>query len=273
MRIAASSFFTLLTTHPGSINKSQLRNHLDTRVHFNFQPSILDRSKSTSSQTMSSTTTSSNNASELTNEKSSPSKVSFIDIGANLLDEMYQGNYRGKQRHEADLSTVLQRAFDNNVDRIIITCGTLEESKQGLELAKSDDRLFCTVGVHPTRCATEFFDSSSSPSSLSEIESLNMTYIQNLKDVVIQGKEEGHVVAIGELGLDYARLEFSDKESQKRGLVAQLELAKEAKLPLFLHNRETGNDLLEMLQEHYIDDTTKNNHGCDETKTIPQIRR
>lgn len=221
---------------------------------------------------MSSTTTSSSNENELTEEKLSPSKLSFVDIGANLLDEMYQGNYRGKQRHEADLSTVLQRAFDNNVDRIIITCGTLEESRKGLELAQSDDRLFCTVGVHPTRCATELFDSSSSSSSSDE--SLNMTYIQNLKDVVTQGKEEGHVVAIGELGLDYARLEFSDKESQKRGLMAQLELAKEAKLPLFLHNRETGNDLLEMLQEHYVDDTTKNNNdGCDETKTtIPQIR-
>lgn len=39
---------------------------------------------------------------------------------------------------------------------MMITAGTLEESRAALELAKSHANLFCTVGVHPTRCL-EFF--------------------------------------------------------------------------------------------------------------------
>lgn len=39
----------------------------------------------------------------------------------NLTDKMYFGKYRGKYRHENDMSRVLQRAWDNGVSKIIIT--------------------------------------------------------------------------------------------------------------------------------------------------------
>ncbi len=220
----------------------------------------------------------------------SQNDVSFIDVGANLLDEMYQGNYRGKQRHEADLqSSVLQRAFDNKVEKIIITCGTLEEAKRGLELAKTDDRLFSTVGVHPTRCSSELFASNNNNNNnddnADDNNEQNCTeeeyckeYIQNLKKVIDEGVKDGHIVAMGELGLDYARLEFSNVDSQKRGLIAQLELAKETKLPLFLHNRDTGTDLLDMLKLHYSDDNDESKirqpggvvHSFDDTFELAQ---
>jgi TatD DNase family protein len=35
-----------------------------------------------------------------------------IDIGANLTDPMFQGEYNGKKEHEADLSLVLERAWE-----------------------------------------------------------------------------------------------------------------------------------------------------------------
>ena len=84
-------------------------------------------------------------------------KPLFVDIGANLLSEMYQGTYRGKERHEADLDDVLKRAWAGGLDRIIVTGGTLAESREALVLARTDSRLFSTVGVHPTRCG-EFGD-------------------------------------------------------------------------------------------------------------------
>lgn len=172
------------------------------------------------------------------------SSPQYIDIGANLLDQMYQGNYRGKQRHEADFDAVLQRAWDNHLDKIIITAGTLQESKEALQLAKSDPRLFCTAGVHPTRCSQEFGDT---PESLEK-------YMVELRNVVNEGLADGSLAALGELGLDYARLEFCDEEAQKRGLIAQLELARDVDLPLFLHNRDTGHDLLDMLKKYYFID-------------------
>lgn len=39
---------------------------------------------------------------------------------------------------------------------MIVTAGTLEESREALALAKSHPNLYSTVGVHPTRCS-EFF--------------------------------------------------------------------------------------------------------------------
>ena len=157
---------------------------------------------------------------------------------------MYQGNYRGKERHEADLDIVLQRAWDHHLEKIIITAGTLEESKEAFDLAKTDDRLFCTVGVHPTRCSQEFGETEESWS----------TYMTNLRSFIEENQAEGSLAAFGELGLDYARLEFCDEETQKKGLLAQLEVAKDFDLPLFLHNRETGKDLLDILKEHYYTD-------------------
>jgi TatD DNase family protein len=52
------------------------------------------------------------------------------------------------------------------------------------------------------------------------------------------------VIAVGECGLDYDRLQFCPKEVQQRYFEVQLELAKETGLPLFLHNRGTGGDFL-----------------------------
>ena len=81
----------------------------------------------------------------------------LIDIGANLLDSMFQGEYRGKQAHPPDLQAVLERAAASGVSDCIVTAGSLEEARAALALVRetrqssSPVRLSCTVGVHPTR--------------------------------------------------------------------------------------------------------------------------
>jgi TatD DNase family protein len=55
-----------------------------------------------------------------------------------LTDSMYKGLYNGSKKHELDLPFVLKRAWEAGLKHIVITGGSLEESRDALELAKSD---------------------------------------------------------------------------------------------------------------------------------------
>ncbi|XP_035733230.1 putative deoxyribonuclease TATDN1 isoform X1 [Vespa mandarinia] len=160
----------------------------------------------------------------------------FIDIGANLTDPMYQGIYYGSQKHQPDLDKVLERCWDNNLSRIIITAGNMEECKKALEIAKTDERLFSTVGCHPTNCNE--FEEYENPED----------YLKSLSDLAMENKDK--VVAIGEMGLDYDRLQFCSKEIQKKYFEMQLSLCSILKLPMFLHCRNASEDFVRILRKH-----------------------
>ncbi|XP_068649941.1 uncharacterized protein [Aristolochia californica] len=163
------------------------------------------------------------------------SSVRMIDIAVNFTDSMFKGIYNGKQYHVADIQAVLSRAWRAGVDRIIITGGSLQESKEALSIAETDGRLFCTVGVHPTRCKE--FEDSGDPE----------LHFQELVSLAKEGIEKGKVVAIGECGLDYDRLQFCPPEIQKKYFEKQFDLAEFVKLPMFLHMRAAGKDFCEIL--------------------------
>lgn len=172
--------------------------------------------------------------------------MKFIDIGANLLDDRFlHGIYRGKFRHAPDLPHVMERASATCIDKLILTAGTLEESRKAVQMARQWRNEFpqidfrCTVGVHPTRCQQEFEDANDmTPDQV----------IQELLEIVKDGMQDHTVVAIGEIGLDYDRLEFSSADIQQKYLKLQLEALEHQGLPLFLHNRSVGTDLLDILR-------------------------
>jgi TatD DNase family protein len=103
----------------------------------------------------------------------------------------------------------------------------------------SDYNLFCTAGIHPTQC--------------NELEGCEDEMMFRLEGL-INSQEEGNfkIVALGECGLDYDRLEFCKRDQQIAGFKAQLELASRLKkpLPLFLHNRNTNGDFLSIITEN-----------------------
>ena len=155
--------------------------------------------------------------------------------------------------------------------KVISLAGTIKESEELAELIHGLDsemegekgvQVFGTVGVHPTRCAEVFAEKGDSSSNEEEggdstatswipkTEQQQSEIIQQLIHLAAQGKESGNIVAIGECGLDYARLQFCPKEIQHLGLRAQLQVACETKLPLYLHNRESGDDLYQILLEY-----------------------
>lgn len=69
--------------------------------------------------------------------------MKFIaDIGANLTDGMFAGVYSGQQKHPNDLTNVLERAWKNGMDKIVITVGTINEAPHAIELAEKDGESF-----------------------------------------------------------------------------------------------------------------------------------
>ncbi|KAK4940108.1 hypothetical protein LTR10_019737 [Elasticomyces elasticus] len=156
----------------------------------------------------------------------------YADVGVNLGDPVFRGEYHGKKAHEDDLDDVVQRALDVGCTKLMITGSNLKESRHAVELAEQyPGQCYATIGVHP--CSTQDFDRyPGGPDKL----------IKDLRALALEAKQKGHVVAFGEIGLDYDRLFLSPKEVQLKYFELQLDLAEELQLPLFLHSRAAAED-------------------------------
>jgi TatD DNase family protein len=93
--------------------------------------------------------------------------------------------------------------------------------------------------VHPTRCGA-FKDD---PRGVDG-------HLESLMALAKEGKARGTIVAIGELGLDYDRLEFCDAETQREMFEKQLALSEETGLPLFLHMRNAADDFMHVIERN-----------------------
>lgn len=147
---------------------------------------------------------------------------------------MFRGVYGDSQKHQDDLGSVIERAWNQGIDKIMITVGNLDDAEQGIHIAEKDDRLFITMGCHPTRCM-EFIPNPEG-------------YFNALCKQIETYKNK--IVAIGECGLDYDRLHYCEKDVQKHYFEKQLELAEKYDLPLFLHCRNSHEDFMEILDRN-----------------------
>jgi TatD DNase family protein len=96
---------------------------------------------------------------------------------------------------------------------------------------------YATVGVHP--CTAKSFDTyPAGPTAM----------LNALKELARSSAAEGHTVAFGEIGLDYDRLFMSPKDQQLKYFEAQLDVATELQLPLFLHMRAAAEDFERLLK-------------------------
>ena len=130
-----------------------------------------------------------------------------------------------------DTDATIQRALANGT--WMINVGTMAStSKQAGEIAsKYPQGVFASVGLHPTDGLTETFDEA--------------VYERLLTD---------KVVAVGECGLDYFRLDQDIdkiKQTQKQEFLKQIAFATKHDLPLIIHCRAAYDDLMEILQAEY----------------------
>ena len=150
----------------------------------------------------------------------------IIDTHCHLDDERYR----------EDISEVIERAKVSGVERFIIPGADPKTLNRAIELAENYDEIYFAVGVHPY-----------------DAQNYNRDFLEKF---VTHPK----CVAIGECGLDYFRLPESkdeievEKELQKEIFVDQILLAKEFKLPLIVHIRDSSFDSLKLLEEYVGDE-------------------
>ncbi len=143
--------------------------------------------------------------------------LELIDIGANLAHDSF----------DEDRSAVLERAAAAGVSRIVVTGSSLGSNRGAAELAAANPGvLFATAGVHPHHAA-DFDD---------QVD-------RQIRELARDGK----IVAVGECGLDYFR-NFSPRDAQLSAFQAQLDIAAETGLPVFLHQRDAHDDFVEVLE-------------------------
>lgn len=131
------------------------------------------------------------------------------------------------QQYDQDRDEVIERASNAGVIRIVVPAVDLANSERVLRLAERYEAVYAAVGVHPNSAA-DWHDS----------------WLLRLSELAQHMK----VVAIGEIGLDYYR-EWSSPAIQRKAFSAQLELAADLGLPVVVHNREAGRDVLRLLDE------------------------
>ncbi|KKA44864.1 MULTISPECIES: TatD family hydrolase [unclassified Salinivibrio] len=131
----------------------------------------------------------------------------MIDIGVNLTST----------RFDQDRETVVADAKQAGVTGMILTGTSIDESQAAAALASSYPGFaYATAGVHP-------HDAKS-------VEATDLSAIQQLA-------QRPEVVAIGECGLDFNR-DFSPRPQQEAVFEAQLALAAELSMPVFMHCRD-----------------------------------
>ena len=144
--------------------------------------------------------------------------MELIDIGVNLTHDSF----------DADRDEVIARAAAAGVTGMLVTGTTVTASARAAELAAGRPGLYATAGVHPHHA--------------SEVDAHT---VGALRELLAHPK----VVAVGECGLDFFR-NFSPPDAQERAFEAQLELAAECGLPVFLHQRDAHERFTAMLSEH-----------------------
>lgn len=145
---------------------------------------------------------------------------------------------------EKDSKEVIGRALANNV--WLINVGTQKDtSRRAVEVAREyKEGVYATVGLHPTHTAKSYHDThelgggEAAKAFTSRGEEFDYKYYLELA-------RDPKVVAIGECGLDYYRVENGkgDMENgielQKKVFLEHIRLAEEVKKPLMIHCRPT----------------------------------
>ena len=127
-------------------------------------------------------------------------------------------------RYDDDFKELLQRAYENSVERFIIPGADPKTLDKAVKIAENHENIYFAIGVHPY-----------------DIDDFN-------EEIFLQYINHPKCVAVGECGMDYFRLEGTQEEkealkkAQEKVFREQIRLAKKYNKPLIIHIRDASHD-------------------------------
>ena len=125
-----------------------------------------------------------------------------------------------------DREQVLKGLTTENVAFVMNVADSMKSLPKVMEIAEGYPFIYAAVGVHPEETGE---------------------LCQNDMDILLEYTNHPKVKAIGEIGLDYY-WDSVERSVQKRWFARQIDLAKEVKLPIIVHDREAHGDTVDILR-------------------------
>jgi TatD DNase family protein len=146
--------------------------------------------------------------------------TSFVDSHCHInFPELYQ-----------NIDSILSKMSSNKVTHALCVSVTLDKLQDIFKIANTYPHIFASVGVHP------------------DYEDIKEPSVEELCSLA----KENKVIAIGETGLDYYRVQ-GDLTWQRDRFRTHIKAAIQSKLPLIIHTRNAAEDTLKIMREEGAD--------------------
>jgi TatD DNase family protein len=162
----------------------------------------------------------------------------FVDTHCHL--NMMVKKKPNEQLHEGHFACIQEIVHESGQAKVshLISIGTnVAESLNCIQIAKRFKNVFAAAGLHPSDVTEHWRDD-----------------VKKIEDLVRE-REKNKIVAVGEIGLDFFYKPYN-QQRQEDAFKAQLELALEYDMPMSVHVREAGDELLKVM-EGYVKDKPK----------------
>lgn len=131
------------------------------------------------------------------------------------------------EKYDGDLNKPINNARENGVSHLLTVCVELPGFERILSIAEQHDDISCSVGVHPNDGGP----------------------VKVNTDEIVSLAQHEKVVAIGETGLDFFRIEESEQPLQKENFRAQIKAAVQTNKPLIIHTRQAPVETIQIMTE------------------------
>lgn len=156
--------------------------------------------------------------------------------------------------YKGEEDAAVERALEAQVGVNIV--GTqYDTSASAVALAEKHEGAYATIGLHPIHTGKSYHDEKELGEGNKAFTSRGEVFDNKKYETLGQNPK---VIAVGECGLDYFRLEEKTKEMQSEAFIQQIELANTLQKPLMLHIRDGKHaggvnaylDAIEILESH-----------------------